>query len=187
MATNWKLDKSMINDNVKFVYRITVSHTLAYFFAGIFAVVFMNYKEHYASDTLGLLMLPVDSPMVALGPGLNIIRGFILGFFLLSVRTMILGDKGFLKLALLTFGLSFISTIGPTPGSFDGYIYTKLPVQYHLLGIPETLIYVAMFSGIPWLWYKYDKKYFNVIAIVLVALIMLMSFAGYLQAKDLMN
>lgn len=71
----------MINDNLKFVYRITASHTIAYFFAGIFAVVFMNYKEHYASDTLGLLMLPVDAPMVALGPGLNIIRGIILGLF----------------------------------------------------------------------------------------------------------
>jgi len=100
---------------------------------------------------------------------------------------MILGDKGFLKLAILTLGMSFISTIGPTPGSFEGYIYTKLPVQYHLLGIPETLLYVAMFAGIPYLWYKTEKKYFNVIAIVLVVLILLMSFAGYMQAKGLIN
>jgi hypothetical protein len=177
----------MENNSFKFVYRITVAHTVAYFFAGIFAVVFMNYKEHFASDSLGLLMLPVDSPMVALGPSLNVLRGIILGFILLSVHSMILGDKGFLKLAILTLGMSFISTIGPTPGSFEGYIYTKLPVQYHLLGIPETLLYVAMFAGIPYLWYKTEKKYYNVIAIVLVVLILLMSFAGYMQAKGLIN
>jgi hypothetical protein len=177
----------MKSNSFKFVFRITVAHTVAYFFAGIFAVVFMNYREHFASESLGLLMLPIDSPMVALGPGLNIIRGIILGLILLTVRNMILGDKGFLKLAILILGLSFISTIGPTPGSFEGYIYTKLPFQYHLLGIPETLLYVAMFVGIPYLWYKTEKKYFNVIAIVLVVLILLMSFAGYMQAKGLIN
>lgn len=177
----------MQSNSIKFVFRITVAHTVAYFFAGIFAVVFMNYREHYASESLGLLMLPVDSPMVALGPGLNIIRGIILGLILLTVRTTILGDKGFLKLAILTLGLSFISTIGPTPGSFEGYIYTKLPFQYHVLGIPETLLYVAMFVGIPYLWYKTEKKYFDVIAIVLIVLILLMSFAGYMQTKGLIN
>ncbi len=177
----------MQNKKSTFIFRITVAHTVAYFFAGIFAVVFMNYKEHYASDSLGLLMLPVNSPLVALGPGLNVLRGIILGIILLSVRTIILGEKGFLKLAILTIGLSFISTIGPTPGSFEGYIYTKLPLQYHLLGIPETLVYVALFAGIPYVWYKAEKKYFNIIAIVLVLLILLMSFAGYMQAKGLMN
>jgi hypothetical protein len=177
----------MQNNSFKFVYRITVAHTVAYFFAGIFAVVFMNYREHFASESLGPLMLPFNSPMVALGPGLNIIRGVMLGLILLPVGNMILGDKGFIKLAILTLGLSFISTIGPTPGSFEGYIYTKLPFQYHLLGIPETLLYVAMFAGIPYLWYKTEKKYFNVIAIVLVVLILLMSFAGYMQAKGLIN
>lgn len=177
----------MQNKSPTFIFRITVAHTVAYFFAGIFALVFMNYREHFASDSLGLLMLPVDSPMVALGPGLNILRGIILGFILLPIRNMILGEKGFLKLALLVLGLSLISTIGPTPGSFEGYIYTKLPTQYHLLGIPETLLYVAMFAGIPWVWYKREKKYFNVIAIVLIALILFMSLAGYMQAKGLIN
>ena len=177
----------MHKNSLKFIYRITIAHTIAYFIAGIFALLFMNYKEHFASESLGMLMLPVDSPMVALGPSLNILRGIILGLILLSARTVILGDKGFLKLAMLTLGMSFISTIGPTPGSFEGYIYTKLPVQYHLLGIPETLIYVSLFAVIPWLWYKSEKNYFNGIAIALVVLILLMSFSGYMQAQGLLN
>lgn len=103
-----------------FIFRVTVAHTAAYFFAGVFAILFMNYREHFTSDSLGMLMLPVDSPIVALGPGLNIIRGILLGILLLSVRETILGEKGFLKLAILVIGLSFISTIDSTPGSFEG-------------------------------------------------------------------
>ncbi len=171
----------------QFVFRIAVSHTIAYFLAGIFALAFMNYKEHFSSDTMGILMHPVDFPIVALGPALNIFRGIILGLILLSIQSVILGDKGFLKLAILTLGLSLISTIGPTPGSFDGYIYTKLPTEYHLLGIPEALLYVVVFTSIPYFWYKMEKKSFNAIAIILVLLILLMSFAGFLQAKGLMN
>lgn len=177
----------MQNKSQVFIFRITVAHTFAYFFAGIFALVFMNYREHFASDSLGLLMLPVDSPMVVLGPGLNILRGIILGFILLPIRNMILGEKGFLKLALLVIGLSLISTIGPTPGSFEGYIYTKLPTQYHLMGIPEAFLYVAMFAGIPCLWYRHERKYFNVIAIVFICLILFLSLAGYMQAKGLID
>ncbi len=168
-----------------FIFRVTVAHTAAYFFAGVFAILFMNYREHFASDSLGMLMLPVDSPIVALGPGLNIIRGILLGILLLSVRETILGEKGFLKLAILVIGLSFISTIGPTPGSFEGYIYTKLPVQYHLLGIPETLLYVAIFAGTLWMWFKFEKKFFNPIAITLLVLILFMSIAGYIHASGM--
>ena len=127
----------MPNNKLKFIFRITVAHTVAYSFAGIFALAVMKYREHYASDSLGLLMLPVDSPIVALGPALNILRGIILGFILLSVRTIILGCKGFLKLAVLTLGLSFISTIGPTPGSFDGYIYPNCLLNTTFWAFPK--------------------------------------------------
>ncbi len=168
--------------NFTFVYRTAVAHTVAYFIAGLFAVVFMNYREHFSSDSLGLLMLPVDSPMVALGPGLNLFRGILLGFILLPLRSLILGDKGFLKLALLVVGLSYISTIGPTPGSFDGYIYTRLPLQYHLLGIPEMVLYVTLFTGSLQVWYKTEKRWFTVVATGVVLLVLLMSLAGYLQS-----
>jgi hypothetical protein len=89
---------------------------------------------------------------------------------------------GILKLAWLILGLSFISTIGPTPGSFEGYIYTILPIQYHLLGIPETIIYISLFSFFVGIWYKHNKSIYTVLSIVFVLLIMLMSTMGFLKA-----
>lgn len=107
-----------------FVWRICSAHVIAYFTAGVFALLFLDYRTHFSSESLALLMRPVSSPWVALGPGLQIFRGMLIALALLPVRGFLYGKNGFLKLAWLVLGLSFISTIGPTPGSFDGYIYT---------------------------------------------------------------
>ncbi len=167
-----------------FLWRIAASHTIAYFIAGVLALVFLNYKDHYASDSLSLLMLPVDTPIVALGPALQIIRGLILALVLYPFRSVIFSNKGFLKLAVLILGLSYLSTIGPTPGSFEGIIYTILPLQYHLPGIPETLIYIGLFTGILAMWYKFDKKYITIISVILVILIIIMGIMGYMASQN---
>ncbi|GAB2768361.1 hypothetical protein GCM10027275_08670 [Rhabdobacter roseus] len=166
-----------------FIWRVAAAHTIAYFIAGLFAVTFLNYKEHYASEFLSGFMRQVDDPLVALGPALQVIRGIIIALVLLPFRHVFLSERhGMLKLAWLLLGLSYISTIGPSPGSFEGYIYTILPVQYHLLGIPETLLYIALLVFILQLWYAFDKRWFLPASIFLVVLIMLMSTMGYLQA-----
>ena len=174
----------IVKDEIKqFLWRVTYSHIIAYFIAGLFAVTFMNYKEHFASDTLALLMHSVDSPIVALGPMLQVIRGLIIGVVLLPLRKCFIEDKnGFLKLALLIFGLSVISTVGPTPGSFEGIIYTIIPIQYHLLGIPESIIYILLFIVILNFSYKNNKRWVSVLAVVLVSMIFIFSILGYFAA-----
>ncbi len=167
-----------------FVWRICSAHVIAYFTAGIFALLFLDYKTHFSSESLALLMRPVSSPWVALGPGLQIFRGVLIALALLPVRGFLYGKNGFLKLAWLVLGLSFISTIGPTPGSFDGYIYTILPVQYHLGGIPEAVLYTALFAGILAFWHKSGKRYVTTLSIVLVAVIVLFSVMGFLGAAQ---
>lgn len=173
--------------NTTFVWRITAVHTISYFVAGIFALVFMDYREHFASETMSVLMLPVDSSWVAAGPGLQPIRGLLIGLVLLPFKNVILSDKGWLKLAGLILGLSYLSTIGPTVGSFDGYIYTKIPLQYHLLGIPETLLYVLLFSLLSFSWYAKPHKALNLIAIFCVGFILTMSIFGYLASIGLLQ
>ena len=163
----------------RFIWRICAAHVIAYFIAGLIALVFLDYRTHFASESLSLLMRPVTSPWVALGPGLQIFRGLIIALVLLPVRRFIFTENGFLKLAWLILGLCFISTIGPTPGSFDGYIYTVLPVQYHLGGIPEALLYTLLFDGIVAFWYKSEKRYLTIVSVVLVAVIVLFSILGF--------
>ena len=40
-----------------FLWRVTYSHTIAYWLAGVFAVTFLNYREIFASESLSMLTL----------------------------------------------------------------------------------------------------------------------------------
>jgi hypothetical protein len=166
---------------VKYFWQIMYAHTIAYFIAGIFAVVVINYRELYATEIISSFMHPVDTPIVALGPFLQVFRGIIIALILLPLRKTFFEEKyGLLKLGLIVIGLSLLSTIGPTMGSFDGYIYTKIPYIYQILGYPEAILYVVLFIGILGLSIKYaHKKVMTILSILIMVLICLMSIMGY--------
>jgi hypothetical protein len=166
-----------------FSWRIIAIHTISYFIAGIFALLFMDYRVLFGSELFSLLMRPFDSPWIAAGAGLQVFRGIIIALVIYPFRTIFLsGKKGWLKLWLLILGLSAFSTIGPTPGSFEGLIYTIFPIQYHFLVLPETLLYTFLFSFSICYWYKNPKKIWNILSIVLTIAIILMSVAGVLSS-----
>jgi hypothetical protein len=169
---------------IKYFWQIIYAHTIAYFIAGIFAVVVINYRELFSTEIISLFMLPVDTPIVALGPLLQVFRGIIIALILLPLRKIFFEEKyGLLKLGLIVIGLSLLSTIGPTMGSFDGYIYTKIPYMYQILGYPEAIIYVLLFIGILYLSIKYaHKKIITILSIFIMILICLMSIMGYAMA-----
>ena len=169
---------------VQYFWQIMYAHTIAYFIAGIFAVVVMNYRELYATEIISSVMLPVDTPIVALGPLLQVFRGIIIALILWPLRKAFFEEKyGLLKLGLIVIGLSLLSTIGPTMGSFDGYIYTKIPYMYQILGYPETIIYVLLFIGILAVSKKYaHKKVITILSIPIMVLICLISIMGYVMA-----
>jgi hypothetical protein len=172
-------------DVVRYFWRIVYAHTIAYFIAGIFAVVVVNYRELYSTEILSSFMRSVDEPIVALGPSLQVFRGILLALILLPLRKIFFEEKyGLLKLGLIIIGLSLLSTIGPTMGSFDGYIYTKVPYIYQsLFGYPEAIIYVLLFIGILFISIKYaHKKIVTVLSIVIMVLICLMSIMGFVMA-----
>jgi len=170
---------------VKYFWQIMYAHTIAYFIAGIFAVVVINYRELYETEIISSFMLSVDTPIVALGPFLQVFRGIIIALILLPLRKTFFEEKyGLLKLGLIVIGLSLLSTIGPTMGSFDGYIYTKIPYMYQILGYPEAIIYVLLFIGILGVSIKYaHKKIITILSIPIMVLICLMSIMGYVMAR----
>jgi hypothetical protein len=173
---------------VRYFWQIIYAHTIAYFAAGVFALVVINYRDLYATDVISSFMLPVDSPIVALGPVLQIFRGILIALILLPLRKTFFEEKnGLIKLGIIIIGLSLLSTIGPTMGSFDGYIYSKVPYIYQILGYPEAILYVLLFIGILFVSIKYThKKIITVLSIVLTVLISLMSIMGFLSAKGLL-
>jgi uncharacterized membrane protein len=169
--------------SIRFLWRVTASHTIAYFIAGCFAMYVFNYKELFESNTLSLFMKPTTAPVVALGPALQIIRGLLVGLILLPLRRVFTEERyGFLKLGFLILGLSVLFTFAAASGSFEGFIYTTIPIAEQVVGYVEAILWLSLFVAILWTFYRFDKKTVNVIAIIFVILIVLMSMAGYFSA-----
>jgi hypothetical protein len=170
---------------VKYFWQITYSHTIAYFIAGIFALVVVNYRDLFATEIISSFMLSVDEPIVALGgTSLQIFRGIIIALIILPLWKVFFEEKhGLIKLGVIILGFSQLSTIGPTMGSFEGYIYTKIPAMYQVLGYPESIIYILLFIGLLGFSKKYGhKKIITALSIIIMVLLSLMGIMGFIMA-----
>ena len=167
-----------------FFWRITSVHMVTYFIAGILASTLLNYKDFFGKIMLSVFMRSLDSPWVAAGPSLQVFRGLLFALVLWPIRNTFLEDeKGWLKLWLLLIGLAILGTAGPSPGSLEGIIYTKLPLKYHLWGLPEVFFQTMLFSLGIVLWYKKPTRVWNIVMTIAVVLIVLMSVAGAFLRK----
>jgi hypothetical protein len=173
---------------LRFSWRITSLHTIAYTLAGVFAVLVMHYREQFSGAFLSTLMKPVNSPLVALGPALQVVNGFFMSLFLFPIARVLIGDgkTGWRILFLLVAGFSFFTPQVPGMGNFEGLIYTKAPLSVHLLGIPECLIYSLLFSLGFGIWYSRNSRWMNIVAIILVCLVGLMGALGYMDSIGLL-
>jgi len=157
---------------------------ITYFAMGLFAMAVLDYEKAFDTPPLSYLMKPVDSPWVAAGPILQVVRGLVFAVSLWYFRSNFLNaDYGWLKLWGLLVGLAVLSTVGPAPGSIEGMIYTKIPIDTQLRGyieaVPQTLL---MSLGMHY-WYRRPGKGWNIISIVLVAIIVLLCVAGLMLPR----
>ena len=163
-----------------FIWRTSATHIITYFIAGILAVNLMDYESLFQSGGLEHYMHPTDTPIVALGPGLQLVRGVIFAVVLWPFRHVIFNDdKGWLKLWGLFVGLGILATFGPALGSVDGIIYTQIPFDIHLRALPELLLQSFLLSIGLWAWYRKPRKWLNILSIILVSLIIIVGVAGY--------
>lgn len=170
-----------------FLFRITAVHTICYFLAGLFALYFLGYDQLFSREALSF-MRDTGSPWVAAGPALQLVRGVLLGIILYPFRSVFIGQRsGWWKLWLLLFGLSYLLTLSPAIGSFEGLIYTNIPPGYHLVGLPEIILYISLFTFTLLKWYAWPRKAVNVVAIVLMILILFFSTMGMLDAAGMLR
>ncbi|WP_340110645.1 hypothetical protein [Maribellus mangrovi] len=176
----------MENNNLKFgsfFWRISSSHMITYFIMGIIAASILNYKEVFENPPLSYLMKPIDSSWVAVGPVLQIFRGLVFSIVLWFFKDNFLYKRyGWLKLWGLIVGLCILSTTGPSPGSIEGLIYTKIPVISQLKGYFEVLPQTLLFSLLVFYWYKKPKKLWNVLSIILVSIIIILCTLGLIAS-----
>jgi len=177
----------MENSNLKFgtfFWRITSSHMITYFIMGIIAAAVLNYKVSFETPPLSYLMKPIDSSWVALGPALQVFRGFIFSVALWFFKDNFLYKKyGWLKLWGLIVGLCILSTAAAASGSIEGFIYTKIPVASQLKGYFEVLPQTLLFSLLVFYWYRKPKKLWNVLSIIMVSLLFILCILGWLAAN----
>jgi hypothetical protein len=170
-----------------FSWRVTAAHTVAYFLAGVVAVMTMGYGESFGVGELSF-MRPTDSPWVAAGPGLQVVRGFCLSLVLYPFRSVFVDSKyGWGKFWLLLFGLSYLFTFAAATGSFEGFIYTTFSVETHVIGILEVLLYLSIFTAALWAWYAKPRRAYTAVSLTLVVLIVLMSVLGTLAAGGVID
>ena len=167
-----------------FFWQIISAHTVSYTIAGVIALYLFNYRALWEMEAMSVFYRAIDTPIVALGPFLQIFRGIIVALILLPLRKTFFEEKhGLLKLGLVILGFSIISTYGAVIASFEGLIYLDLPLSVHLWGIPEGLIWLSLFIGILKVMIDYSHRRVVLISsVIAVLLICLLSTFGFLAA-----
>lgn len=161
----------------RFFFRVTACHMITYMVLGILAYTIMDYPTQFKDECS--IMIPTDSPRVALGPSLQVIRGLIFALALYPFRRVFLDEKrGWLKLWGLLLGLAILSTAGPAPGSIEGMIYTQAPIRGQIIGLWEVVLQTLAFSLLLVAWCRRPHRAWGIVMGVLTALVILMSVAG---------
>lgn len=139
-----------------FSVKSIVVHTLTYFVTGLIMSNFFNYGQLFEQDIIKDFMRPIDSPYVFVGPFLQPLRGLLFAIGLWPIRNLILEKKnGWLILWSIMVIFGILSTPAAAPCSIEGILYTKLPIWYHLIGLPEILLQTLIFS---WVLVWWDKQ-----------------------------
>lgn len=138
---------------LRFAGRVALIHTFTYLIFGIIMSNLFNYKEFFNIKPISDFMKPIDSPWVFAGPFLQPVRGLILATALWPFRQLILEKKnGWLLLWGLFVAFGILSPPAAAPCSIEGIIYSKLPLWYHLVGLPEIMLQTLAFSLILFGW-----------------------------------
>lgn len=172
--------------------RTAIVHTVTYFVMGILALAFLGYSDIFADPAVEGFMRPTDSPWVAIGPLLNVIRGLLFGIvFYLLRETIFPRRSGWLILWVVLVIVGILSPFGAAPSSIEGMIYTNLPLWFHITGLPEVLIQALLLAVLTHLWVNHpDWKSLDIafglifILVIVFSVLGLLAGLGFLVVPD---
>jgi len=146
-----------------FLGRVTLVHFVTYFVFGVIFAFFNPFHpgEHviYALPEWEPFFRPITSHLVRAGGLFQLVRGPILALALFPFRRVFLQDRrGWVFLWGLFLALAIVAPSGASPGSIEGFVYTKLPVWLHLAGVPEVILQTLAFSLLVFFWERRRAK-----------------------------
>lgn len=130
-----------------FALRVIIAHTLTYFIYGIIMSNVFDYSAIFAREIIRDFMLPIGERNVFLHLALQPVRGLIFAIALWPIRELLIERKyGWLILWGLLVSIGILSTPAAAPSSIEGMLYSRLPMWYHLMGLPEIAFQTLVFS-----------------------------------------
>jgi hypothetical protein len=130
-------------------------------------------------------MRQTNEPLVMAGPLFQPIRGALFGIVFFLLRDTLFGRKnGWLVMWITLVVVGILSPFGPSPGSIEGMIYTTLPMELHLTGLPEVLLQALILSALLFYWVNHpQKKWFNWVMGIIFVLMLLLPVLGLLVGQ----
>lgn len=139
--------KSDRKQALAFIGTVTLFHVVTYFIMGFVASSVLGYKELFDLPVIREYYRTFGSVSNLLGPFIQIARGLVFGLVLLPFRKVLADSRfGWAYLWFLFLGFGIIGTPAAAPSSIEGLVYTKLPLWFHFLGLPEITIQTLIFS-----------------------------------------
>jgi hypothetical protein len=166
-----------------------VVHTVTYFLVGLFAFTLLDYTGKYADPSVANLMRHTSDPLVAGGTLFQVLRGFLFGLVFYSLREIVFARKnGWPVLWLTLMVVGILSPFGAAPSSIEGMVYTRLPMWFHIAGLPEVIIQAFLLAFLTYYWVNHpEKKWIGWIFVVAFVLAVLMSTMGLLAGLGILQ
>jgi len=165
--------------------RTIVAHTVTYFFVGLLAFTLFNYTARFADPALSAFMRQTDDPLVTAGVLFQPLRGLLFGivFYLLRDR-LFSRPNGWLVAWVTLVIVGIFSTFGPAPGSVEGFIYTKIPLEGQLGGLTEVLMQSLLLSALTAYWVEHSHvRWLNWVLSILFSVVLLLPLLGLLARQ----
>jgi hypothetical protein len=141
------------------ILKTVVVHTVTYFAFGLIFFSILDYSTLYAGPIVGQFLRPTSDRIVTAGALFQPIRGLILGAVLFLLREPLFQlRRGWLVLWATLVVIGILSPYVAAPGSLEGYIYTKVPISFHLLSLPEVVLQTLTFSALLFYWIAHPEK-----------------------------
>lgn len=138
---------------VNYLRRYVSVHVVVYVVVGLIFMNLMNYEELFKTNVVFSNFRPMDSPIVRATILFQILRGLMFALILYPFRERIVNSKwGWLMLFFVLYGFTCLGAINATPGSIEGFIYTKVSLRDHLNGMPEVIVQSLGIATLFWWW-----------------------------------